>query len=198
MKKSILIICIVLTTSSLTALGYITWNSQGAVESPSLEKELTCNKSVVKNKKVDLYYGVSTRFIATISKEDLRNAKSIADLVPKGATDGLDSFRDMKIVLHENKKSEVGEGINLNSAQINLLKEADYSMDFNIEGYCKEKNPQTGEVKDYCFVYYVSVVPEKEAEYKGGKEALIKYLKESNKDKTGVIEQDKLKPGKVV
>ena len=47
------------------------------------------------------------------------------------------------------------------------------------------------------YVYYLTVIPEKEAAYASGHDALIAYLKENSKDKTAIIKEDKLQPGKV-
>ncbi|WP_430909547.1 hypothetical protein [Maribacter sp. 2-571] len=44
---------------------------------------------------------------------------------------------------------------------------------------------------------YVAPVPEKQAQYEGGKEALVEYLKENTKEVRAVAEMDKLRPFKL-
>ena len=66
MKKSIIIILAVLTTFSFMAFGFINWNNNKQVD-------------------LDLVYNVDSRFMTTITKEDLHKATSVLDIVPKKA-----------------------------------------------------------------------------------------------------------------
>ena len=168
---------------SLTAFGYLNWkNTEG----------------------IDLIYNVDSRFMATITKEKLHRAKSVLDIVPKKAEWSKISFQNMTIAVlrDENEIREQGDDEVLNAAQIKLLQSADYSTDFYVKGKGRKKG--TGplglkelEKEESDFVYYLTVIPEKEAEYTTGYDALITYLKENSKAATAIIQQDKLKPGKV-
>lgn len=179
MKKSILIICTILTTFSLMAFGYINWNHN-------------------KNNDLDLAYIVDSRFMTTITKEDLHNATSVLDIVPKKATGWWKvDFQTITIAILQdgNEITEIGEEKTLNAAQIKLLKSTDYSTNIYIKARTKNIYSETGRIED--FVYYITIIPEKEAEYVSGHDALIKYLKENLKEKTAIIKEDKLQPGRV-
>jgi TonB family protein len=52
-------------------------------------------------------------------------------------------------------------------------------------------------LENYELVYYITVTPEKEAYYLGGREALVALLKANLNEKTRIISQDKLEPGQV-
>jgi len=204
MKKSILIFCTVLTTLSLTAYGFKNWSKTGTDQ-----EETSCNRSDIpeydipnpneKQTEPDFFYDVDSRFASTITKDNLHNAKSIIDIIPKEATKGIKSFQNVKVaVLPEGEERiEMGDSDVLNPAQLNLLKSSEYSTNFYIRADYKRKNPDTGEIKDEYLVYYMTIVPEKEAEFKDGHLVLIDYLKENSKEETTSVKEDQLKPGKV-
>jgi hypothetical protein len=203
MKKSILIICAVLTTFSLTALGYMKWNDKALDhDGTSCAKAVLVHEEVenAKSKKadLDLVYHIDSRFIWNITKEDLHKAKSITDIVPKKATQSLVSYSEVKVAVlgEENEISETGDHEVLNDAQRKLLRSTDYSTNFHVSARCKQKNEVTGALEDYHLVYYITIVPEQEASYENGPEALIEYLRENTKDQTASIEEYKLQPGR--
>lgn len=183
MKKSILILC---ATFSLTAFAYKNW-SVPETSPPA------CRQAPI-----DLVYAVDSRFMATISKEDLHRATSVLDIVPRDAESWwYASFESVKVaLLHDDYEMAVdGDEKDLNAAQTILLQSADYSTDFYIKARGTTKHPVTGKIEDY--VYYLTIVPEKEAAYAGGYDALIAYLRENSREQTAIIEEDRLQPGRV-
>ena len=179
MKKSILIFCAVLTALSLMAFGYINWDHNKQVD-------------------LDLVYNVDSRFMTTITKEDLHKATSVLDIVPKEAEGWWKvSFQAVTVAVLQDggEISEIGKHKVLNAAQIKLLQSIDYSTNFYIKARGTDIHPETGIIEDY--VYYITIIPEKEAEYTSGHDALIAYLKENSKEKTTIIKEDQLRPGKV-
>ena len=204
MKKSILIVCAVIATFSLTAFGYMNWSNNitgREVQSHNVTNNPEFNFLNLINKPAepDFFYDVDSRFIKTITKADLHNAKSINDIFSENETMGIESFRDVNIVIlpREKEKFEKGNGDELNSSQLNLLKSTDYSTDICIEAFCKKMISETGKTEEQCFVYYITIVPEKEAVFKDGHQALIDYLKKNSKEEVASISKDKLEPGKV-
>ena len=177
MKKSILVVCAVLTTLSVMAVGYMNMND---------------------SEELNIIYNVDSRFMATISKEDLHKATSVLDIVPKKATGWWKvDFQSVMVAVLQNDDEirAMGEEKLLNAEQSKLLQTLDYSSNFYIKARGKDIHPETGRIENY--VYYFTVIPEKEAEYSGGYDALIDYLKENSKEYTTIIEQDKLQPGQV-
>ena len=200
MKKNILFFCIALAILSLTAFGFMKHKNQETDQEvlPKIKTVALNNDTTNKKATLDLVYHVDSRFIATITKEKLNKATSILDIVPKKAKDWWNtSFHTVTVaVLQEgNEISETGNNKALNTAQINLLKTTDYSTNFYINARGNSIHPETERIENYA--YYFTIIPEKEATYTRGHDALINYLKENSKGKTVIIKMNKLKPGKV-
>lgn len=210
MKKRILIICTVLTIVSLTSFAYTNWNNKVVVQ-----EKMACSKAVSfenidtnnipqflnllpNQAPLDLIYNLDSRFMTTITKEKLHHAKSVIDIFPKRETDKMESYEDVKVAIMQDDKeiSLIGTNENLTKAQLKLLKSTDYSTNFYLTANCKMRT-EFGQLRYYNLVYYMTVVPEKEAEYTNGQDAVIEYIKENLKDKTTIITEDKLKPGRV-
>ena len=195
MKRSILIICAILITISITAFGYLEWSDTVADQD-----EISDNENIIDIRTAtDLLYNVDSRFIHTITKESLNKAKSIIDILPEKATESIESYQAVKVsIIHGDKEtSETGDGDLLNTAQLKLLQATDYSTNIHIRANYKSKKAGTSELENDYLVYYMTIIPEKEAEYISGRDALIAYLKENSKEKTAIIKQDQLEPGKV-
>ena len=183
MKKNIFIFCTVLIASVLMAFGYKNWNDA---------------------EKPDLVYNIDSRFMATISKENLHKATSVVDVVPKESEWSKVSFLNMTVAVLQDggEIHEVGDNEVFNEDQIKLLQSIDYSTHFYLKGRGKRKGAGPDGLKDnkedeFDFAYYLTVIPEKEAEYTAGYDALITYLKRKSKEATAIIEQDKIQPGRV-
>lgn len=192
MKKSLLVFSAILISLSLTAFGYINWEHTSANTVQTVD---STNQS-----DTDLLYEIDSRFIATITKKKLDNATSVIDIFPSKATQFITSYQDVKVsVLYNDVEFGVSEvGINevLNPAQIKLLKSAKVSTNIQVSAHCKRRT-DTGELTYYHLVYYMTITPEKEAEYVNGHNTLINYLKENSKEETALIKKEKLKPGRV-
>lgn len=196
MKKNILIFCAAFAILHLTAFSYINPNNDKAV--------ISCHKIAPP----DLVYKVESRFMSRITKKDLLNAKSIIDILPKKATQSTEAYKNTSIsILHRDNRvsiiynnkaiTELGNNSVLNAAQLKLLQSVDYSTNIRITSLCKKKNAITGKLEEYDLVYYMTIVPEKEATVIAGHDALINYLKKNSKAATVFITEDQLKPGKV-
>jgi len=182
MKKIILIFCAVMATLSLTAFGVINWsNTETDLKETTTSKTtfpiVDLTNTVDKSNDLNLLYNVDSRFINTITKEDLDNAKSIIDILPEQATRKIVSYHDVKVsILGDDSKtieSIEGEGDVLNIAQLNLLKSTAYTTNIFIGAKYKIKNPYYGDLEEYELTYYISIIPEKEAKYANHPDALI-------------------------
>lgn len=204
MKKSILISAIALATFGLTAFTYINWNKPAKSKSDLP----VCRTDVYKNYPLNqfqipedpqIFYHIDSRFGTTITKEKLCNAKSVIDIVPKKANWSSFPIQSVEVtVLHgDAETSETGKSRELNPAQLKLLKTADYSGNFRIVATCKGKHQSVSDSYQYDLCYYLTVVPEKEAEYVDGRDALIGYLKQGSREKMAIVKKGKLRPGKL-
>jgi hypothetical protein len=147
----------------------------------------------------DFYYGVGTRFLKTVTRQDLRQAKAIPDLFTPDEISGIHAFRNVKIQLLGDgaKKIALGDDTQFSAAQLNLIKEADYFNDFSLESDAKKTVSLYGETVPYDFVYYISIVPEVQANYVNGNAALLDYLKTNSQAETANTSKYKLQGGKI-
>ena len=194
MKKSLLILCAALGLASLTAFKHFNKN----------QKQLQCkeNTETLKTKavaKANFYYAVDSRFLKTVTKVQVQNALTIYDLFSVDDLDDLIQFEDLTLELLPREASafEKGDGALFTPAQRKLLNSAEYGTDFCIKANCKRRINNTDETVNYDFVYYIAIVPEKEAVYKNGHTALLDYLKNNSKKEAASVEQTLLKPGKI-
>ena len=152
-----------------------------------------------KFKEMPFVYSISSRFNATITPEKIAAAKTIRDLYPAEATNGIGDLFDVKIAL----LSSNGEEIELNneeqltSKQKALLQSATTSMDFYI--IAKHVRKATGSSYTWTdeLVYYMTIVPEQVAEYEKGMPKLVEYLKSNSINDTYYLDEKKLQPGRI-
>jgi hypothetical protein len=212
MKKNILILGIAIATLSLTAFGIINSKDSETNKEVASNKEITPINEVVsldENVKEDFnlspypdfVYNVDSRFMSTITKEDLHKAKSILDFLPKEQTDPVFKYKSVSvIILDDNKptdRKETGDSEVLTEAQIKLIQSIDYSTNFLIRADFQEMNNDVNHLVNNYFSPHMTVVPENEAAYVNGEKALIDYLRENSKDKTTIVNERKLKSGKI-
>lgn len=202
MKKGIIILCTVLVTFSLAALGYTNWNK--TVNDP-VEKIDTKTASfdsdllydITRSKVPALVYKIDSRFIHRITKEEINKAVSIADILPEKATRPIQSYQGAKISLIEAEQgiSEEGNSEILTPAQKDLLLATDYTSNVAIAANFTARYEEDGELRKDYFRYSTSIVPEKVAEYNDGSNTLIDYLKENSRAATAIIRKEGLKAG---
>ena len=203
MKKAVLIL---LTSILFFALVAFNYSSNKESKSNSV-KVSTINNSMfefdilntLKNETdVEFVYNVQSRFNTTISKKEVLNAKNIIDLVPKNATENLTTYTNVivtKVNWSGNEINIWGEDENLNDDQVALLNSLNYSEHFYINADCI--NTENGTVENYRLVYFLTIVPEKEAEYLAGNYALLNYLKDGSKKEISISKSEELKPGRI-
>lgn len=205
MKKSTLIISTVLLAMGLMAFGFSNWDGTNTgleIQKCIKEVETTSELANLKkeNEKLDLLYDVDSRFIATITKKDLHNAQSIIDILPENATVASAKYKYARVsILEDVTETESEQGLNeiLNDAQKKLLQTVDYSTNIYIRADFKVGNEFFETPQNDYLTYFITVVPEKEAEFSKGQDALLDYLRENSKEETSIITSDKLKAGKV-
>lgn len=193
MKKNILIAGTVLAVLGLTAfrLMPLTEDNKNISETSSRIKVGLAEE--------DFVYDVDSRFLKTVTKTQAANARTLYHLFSKDEIAGMSAFRDMKITVYRNEKEQSAKSTSgdFTSSQMKLLAAAPYSTNFSVEANCTFQNPYSGKAESYNFVYYMTIVPEKEAAYSAGSQALINYLKmNSAYDIIGVAKKQ-LSSGKV-
>ena len=183
MKKMLFLISSLMLIVGLTAYSYTSINNQPEVKTK-------CQKASIRTPPI-LNYGISTYCNNKVSKQQLRTAQSIVEIIPDYAfqmklNNGELSMRDFSIgegqigsaAIH--RIATTGVGNHLNTAQWQLLKSMDYSKILSVEGYYTDSKSSGDEVNDRYFNYCMSLVPENEAVYVDGKNAILDYLKSNS------------------
>lgn len=204
MKKTFSIFSITVLAFTLTAFAFVNWNTKTShTEDSACCTPIASSSDVFypfdKSPKSDFIYDVGSRFATAVTKEKLAKAKTIIDILPEQATSNLRSYQNVKIaaIAGENEIVEFGENEILNEAQLKLLASLNYSTNFYINADCKSNNIYKASLENYDLVYYMTIVPENEAKFKYGKQALIDYLRENSKNEIAHLEKADLRPGKL-
>lgn len=203
MKKRPIIFSSVLITLCLTVYSCKNHNENEIAQlETSVKKEIASNTQITKEKKIfsDFIYDVGPRF-GPIKKSDLENAKTISDFIPKDQIQQIEILKSVSIIVYkENGESDIRENGNkeeLNNAQLDLLKSFDYSTNFLIRAEYIQKNDETGEMENSYSTPHLTIVPEKQAEFIDGKDALKGFLKLYSEDARKNIDPEKLQPAKL-
>ena len=205
MKKNIIFICITLTILSLT-----TYSCSNQNDSKIDQAEISVNENIateanvhdkVKNKIfADFIYDVGPRFEA-IKKTDVDKAISIAPFFDEKQLQSIVSLKSVSILLIKDGKridtKTTGYNNKLTIAQLKLLQSFDYSTSFLIRAEYQQLNNETGELEDSYSTPHLTIVPEKQAAYANGKDALKKFLKENSAKARTNVDPEKLKPAKL-
>lgn len=204
MKKSFFIIPAIVIALSIMAFGYLKEgtpekNLTGTQSNPLAILDDGFITSFNGEKEFEVLYHVDHRFFSTITREDLHQAKTIIDILPREGTQSKVSYQNVEVSVLDVKgeTTEMGENENLNTAQLELLQSIDYSVNLRITASCQRKNAVTGKLMRDTVAYHMTVVPKRSALFSKGKWGLIEYLKENSKEEAAMIQKDKLQPGKV-
>ncbi|MCW5517483.1 energy transducer TonB [Muriicola sp. Z0-33] len=206
MKKRILVFSTVLAALGLTAFGFInTTNTVTVAEVITNKKAIAPGAAVegpvVEKDRPDFRYDINTRYLMTVSKKKLQQAKSIKDILPYDWTDFVVSYKKVSVnIIENNERTEIratGTSEVLTQDQLQLLQSADYSTNILIRADYMEKHEESGELTSNYFTPHMTVVPTQQAVYLDGKDALIKYLKENSREFTSNVEKGKLQPGRL-
>ena len=172
-------------------------------EGKTTDKVQACSKPSQEIISPTFRYDLSTRAKHTVTKEQINKATTVADLMPdyaiqKGLKDRILAVRDVKVITEDEKETSASGRYALTDEQLKILKSFDYSTNFFLEGYSIQNELIPDVNKERYFKYFMTVVPEKQAVYKEGKEALIEYLKSSAQAIIDKQEQGSLKSGNIL
>jgi len=205
MKKNIIIICIVVLTLSLTTFSFI--NSKDSVTAlaetsnvdPVVNDKPIAEKSTEKTV-APFFLQIGTRFKG-YKKAALDKVRSFDDFIAEEHAGRIVSYKSLSVTVIENdKETKIKETENsgvLSTAQLELLQSSDYSTNLLISAKYTEKSFDTGELQESIWTPYITVVPEKQAAYSWGDEALIYFLEKHSKEAISDLAQDKLQSGQL-
>lgn len=204
MKKNIIIFSTVVAALGLLSFGWIN-STDSAPDSEAIQTKQSANfdsgllHMFNRPANPDFFYAVGSRFMATVTKEKLHKSTSISQIIPADAdwTKYPIQFVQVSILGDENEKSELGNDLVLNAAQTKLLKSINYSDNFRFTASCVGTVDGSGNIDPCDLAYYLTLIPEKEAEYSLGEEGLLTFLRQNSEAKTVNLSGDELQPGKV-
>ena len=206
MKKVLILSVITIIVLISTAYSFSNFNEEKGIstKSPSTKVsnlEFDILNSIRKNETTDFIYKIQNRFNTTLTKSQVQHATSIIDLVPKEETEYLIDYKNVlvaKTILVKDKDVEIwGENEILNENQKNLLSGLNYSDNYFINADCIKQYPHSDISENYELVYFLTVVPEQEASYSLGTDALLDYLKSETKKLVLTTSKNDLKPGRI-
>jgi hypothetical protein len=206
MKKSILSIGLVGIAFTLAAFSFMDRHDS---LSPQDGKE--CIAAIVSNRDsvkavhakpdFEIYYDVDSRFLMTVTKEELAKAETFLDLFPRDKNLNIVSYSSVNIArFDESGTNELGitsESGGLNASQRELLRSYYYSTNFVATAYYKKKNESTGFVEESYSTPHFTIVPETEAYLMLGKESLVKYIKKNTDAYAHLLDKKTVQAGKV-
>jgi len=205
----------VLTYSSLLAiLAYFTLGCAVTSNAQADREASTTNSSVPIQEppeedepQENLDYSVDT-WSSPVTKEEVKQITSILDFWSDEdkAKYKHDAFRDIWVVNLKNYpdwtldiskiepgRKATGPTEEFTKEQLALVANADYSDHLRFSARFNSTKIETGEVEENVLVSQsVIVVPDVQAAYKGGFDALVNYLKEASKDQVKHVKRDKV------
>lgn len=200
MKKRILVLSFIIITISIVVAK--TYNSEEIIV-PS-KKNVVDNVVKVEAKKrifTDFIYDVGPRF-TPITKADLRALNSFSDYIGEEHANRIESFKSLQVMLMiENEPSDeriIGSNDKFTDDQLHFFYALDYSTNLMMWADYEEKNQETGNIEDAHWTPYLTIVPEKQAIYPHGIQALKDFLKENSQEARDLanVESNKLQPAK--
>lgn len=199
MKNQIIILCLsIVTAFSFTSCNYSTESQMDLKDTALLE--LNDQNMEPGKAESEYYYGIDSRF-APISKTDLHNATTIFPFNDDDENERIEKVNSTEIIIiKHNRRShrrEYGNSPNLTKAQKALFKSLDYGKHFSMKTLFQEKTTIELGIEEKKYNPHYTVVPETQATYIEGENALINYLKENTKTEIAALDGKKLNAIKV-
>ena len=143
----------------------------------------------------DFNYSIGPRF-QPITKVELVKMKSVTDFNTKKENKQIESFESTAlIVIADERQTEIrqyGDTETLNTEQLELLNSLEVSSHFLMRTEFMKRNTETGELEFAHYGPHYTIVPEKQAKYDRGSDALLAYISRENKENTANLNEDQL------
>jgi hypothetical protein len=198
----------IVSFSALAALLSITAGCNGQPQPKPFDGSPTTSAAVVSlglgtylGAPTAIHFDLAPRFIATVTKEQLRAARTIHDIVPSEPDREIVSYSSVSIrTIVDDKQTDivaVGTSPVLDRAQLELLRSLDYSSDFLVRSEFTERDPATGLTRGNYASPHVTIVPEHQAANSLGKEALVAHVRNGTTALAHVVDPKALRAGMV-
>jgi len=133
----------------------------------------------------DLSFEIAGKYKRSVKKGTLEDSKLIRDIIPGYATNWIKEYVSVEMLAINNgtTKKVYGKDEKLTAEQKNLLNSADLFSHIVINVKYMDENAATGKIDLREMNVTLTIVPDFEAEFTGGKEKMKKYLKENAIDR---------------
>jgi hypothetical protein len=144
----------------------------------------------------NLSYDLNPVYSHAIKRDNLINVKSIGDIIPRYPYNWINSYISVEISMTCGGKLKKMKGLNdnLTSEMLKILPLIDLGSDIIINVNYKTKNPVTNLLEDSKMNYVATLIPDVEADFIGGKDELIKLIKQDIAYRIPESTLKKLKP----
>lgn len=183
---------LILTTATIFFVGLTTFiqdvsgntkNEDHKLDPKSGMKYLAFNSFVIgqsKNPSEELRYEVRGMYSRSIKKETLGEARVLSDIISDYPINWITSYVSVEILATSNGEFRTAISTNdtLTTEQRNILSNVDMSSEVTINVNYTYKVPVDNIIENNTMHVLMTVVPDVQAQYVGGYEKLINYLKE--------------------
>lgn len=183
---------------------FIDYDETISEEAPLCKSEIPVEESPQKETMPVLdaeeyYYNYGPRF-SPIKHSQVKSAVNFYELVQWEDAPDLNHLTSMKLMLIVDEKWDVyqveGASVGFSEEQLSFLQNLDYSDNFVVRVDYEEYNSLGQAVPDF-FTPHLTVVPEQQARYSLGKDALLDYIREKNEPYTAGLSLDQIGSGKL-
>jgi len=148
----------------------------------------------------NLNYSLQGRYKRPVTQTALQEAKLLGDFISGYPASWISDYISVEIMSRCDGKSLKAVSTNdmLTAEQKNILQAATLAADIIINVEYKSQNSMTGNFENSKMHVAMTVVPEIEAEYIGGKQEMTKYLKENVINKISAATPKEFQQGIVI
>ncbi|UTW63127.1 energy transducer TonB [bacterium SCSIO 12741] len=125
------------------------------------------------------FYQVNSPQKKFLRPSELLQAKTLEDLIPDYPTHWIQDYQSVEIrgLVNQDSAKAFGSNIELSPEQLKLIQTADMNSSLEIRVGYATANAATGETDYRTLKYYSAIAPEQSAQFPGGHQALLDYLK---------------------
>ena len=197
MKRTVMIISVLIIVSGVTAFGYNTLKIKDNTINVHQTNALNCESVSGLNSpvfafpanldlpaKFEIRYGVWRRHMQSITKGKIEKAMVIREIFPNYPDNWIFDYEAVEILTTRNGVEIMASGPNenLTREQKDLIKNSDLGEEIIITVRYKTSNPVTHETEHQQLRSILTLIPEVEAEFVGGYEQMITYLEKNSLD----------------
>lgn len=205
MKRIVFVVGLGIAIVGLTAFVFAIRVDDGDIKKPASENTTgtgmvaslpgkSLDLSKIYTPSTDINFRVRGKNERPVTKQRLNSATALNDIFDHYPDNWIDLYESVEISTEINGKIEKASASNkmLSKEQKRILHSAEIANNIKVLVNYKVKNYQTGHFDDKQLNYVMTVIPEKQAEYNGGYDKLIRYFREKSTSEIAAINTGKL------